>query len=131
MQNSIKIPYLLIKKKYCSSDYKLKIPQNNGRKILVEKILPSKEKKANNVIWKPFLLPRKTPVVIVGKKGFEVATFTQSAKQEYHKHPYGIECYTVIKGKMTIFFNNKNKIILNQGDECIVFPNTFHKIVNK
>ena len=131
MKQSFKPPYLIVRLACAMSDRKLMLAGNNGRKVLVNKLRPDKEVPAKNSLWKPKTPPSRTPVIQTGKGGLEVATFSQSAKQEPHKHLRGTECYTVLKGRMTIRLDNGRPVVLHAGDELIVFPGAVHEILNK
>jgi len=126
------LPYLVLRKECVKSDWKLKVQlkeKNNGRKVLVNEIYPSKEVHAQNPEWKPSTETDKTPIVETGFGGVEVATFTHEAGQDCHKHFIGTEIYTVLEGTMCIRLEEKEEIVLEAGDELIVFPNTTHEVL--
>jgi quercetin dioxygenase-like cupin family protein len=131
MKNPFKIPYLIVRLAGVLSDTKLFLPDNNGRKFLVNRLRPEKEVPAKKPLWKSRAQPCRTPVVQTGKGGLEVATFSQAAKQVRHKHLRGTECYTVLKGRMAMRLDNGRPVVLRAGDELIVFPGTAHEILNK
>jgi quercetin dioxygenase-like cupin family protein len=121
--------YLVIKLSNAESDPKLSAKPNNGRKVLVNELYPDKEFPSKDPQWKAGNPPAKTPVVATGKGGLEVTSFSQSAKQDRHKHRCGTECYTVLKGRMKIRIDSAPPITLLAGDECIIFPGTAHEIL--
>ena len=56
-----------------------------------------------------------TPVVETDYGGIEIATFTEKANQERHKHLISIEMYTVIEGSMTIRIEDNSDVVLQSG----------------
>jgi quercetin dioxygenase-like cupin family protein len=130
---SNQIEYLVLKKQAVQGDWKLHLAprtQNNGRKVLVSEVYPAREYLAHDPEWKPGSPQDKTPVVETGYGGVEVATFTDEAGQDCHKHLIGTEIYTVLEGKMTIRLAEA-ELELEQGDEVIVFPDTPHEVLAK
>ena len=131
MKRKSNIGFLVLRLKNAAADKKLCEPSSNGRKVLVSKIYPDEEKSASERVWKSTVVPEKTPVVETGIGGLEVSTFSEKAKQTRHKHLRATECYTVLKGAMTIRLDNSPPVVLHAGDEIIVFPLTIHEIVRK
>lgn len=127
-----RVPFLVIRKKASELDWKLNLEpkeKNNGRKICVNKIYPSNEYHAKSPEWKPNPKNEKTAVVETGYGGIEVATFSEKAYQERHKHMIATETYTVLEGSMDIRFEEEI-VTLEIGDEIIIFPNTVHEVLN-
>lgn len=130
------IPYLIVNYADVISDPKLQLP-GNGRKFLVNEIYADKEcpiKKGMDPFHPGFLMWKsdyagKAPILEVGFGGTEVATFTQKAKQDRHKHLEATEFYTVLEGKMKIKIDGK-EITLKEKDEVIIFPGTVHEIIS-
>jgi hypothetical protein len=88
------ISHLVLRKTDVESDWKLRIQvkeKNNGRKVLVNEIYSLKEFDAQDSKWTPGPETGKTPVVVTGIGGTEVATFTHEAGQDCHKHLIGTE----------------------------------------
>lgn len=128
----VQVPFLVIRKRESELDWKLNLEpmkKNNGRKICVNKICNSKEYHAKSPEWKPRPEDEKTAVVETGYGGIEVATFSEKAYQNRHKHLISTETYTVLKGSMDIRFEEEI-ITLEVGDEIIIFPNTVHEVLN-
>jgi quercetin dioxygenase-like cupin family protein len=126
------ISHLVLRKIDIESDWKLRIQlkgKNNGRKVLVNEIYPSKEFEAQDFEWIPGPETRKTPVVVTGIGGTEVATFTHEAGQDCHKHLIGTEAYTVLDGTMRVRLDESVIVELSAGDEIIVFPGTVHEVL--
>jgi quercetin dioxygenase-like cupin family protein len=59
----------------------------------------------------------------------EVASFTEQAGQDRHKHLVGTEIYTVIEGTMAIRIGDKDNVILEAGDEVVILPGTVHQVL--
>lgn len=132
------VSHVIIKYADAINDQKLSLSGNNGRKVLVNEIYENKEHHIQKgldtsypdfVIWKPEPNTEgKIPVLEVGYGGVEVATFTEHAKQDRHKHLLGIEIYTVLTGKMRIKIND-NEIELNEKDEVVILSGTIHEVI--
>jgi len=125
------VPFVLIKNEYVLLDSeiiqqenKLGRLNNNGRKILATNIREDfGEELINNPIWRvPKILP-------TGDGGIEIATFTEFANQDRHKHLQGTEIYTVLKGQLKIYINDEGPLILNELDEVVILPGTVHEVV--
>jgi quercetin dioxygenase-like cupin family protein len=121
--------FLVITRREAAADKKLRSRGNNGRKVLVNDLYPDREKPALSALWKSANAPAKTPVVETGKGGIEITTFTQTAKQDRHKHLRGTECYVVLRGRMKIRLDEGQPLVLSAGDECVIFPGTVHEII--
>lgn len=130
------VSHMIIRYSDAINDPKLKLANNNGRKFLVNEIYEDRECHIQEgldssypdfVIWKPNYAD-KVPILKVGFGGTEVATFTEQAKQDRHKHLLGIEFYTILEGTMKIKIDDK-EIELNEKDEAIILPNTIHEII--
>lgn len=133
------ISYIVLKKDNVKADWKLHVQSNNnGRKVLVNGIYPSKESHIQVPEWKPgpktdkIPVPEKdkTPVLETGFGGIEVATFTHEAGQDCHKHLIGTEIYTVLEGTMWMKVD-QTLVTLEAGDEIIVLPNTVHEVLHE
>jgi quercetin dioxygenase-like cupin family protein len=106
--------------------------KNNGRKVLINELFPSKEFPIQNPLWHFGPTDGKTPVLGTGFGGVEIATFTHEAGQDRHKHLIGTEIYTVLEGKMSIRAEDQDPDIeLEAGDEIVISPNTIHEVINK
>ena len=126
------LTHLVLRKTAVESDWKLRVQpkeKNNGRKVLVNQIYPAKEIHAQDFEWAPGPPTGKTPVGETGFGGIEVATFTQEAGQDRHKHLLGTEIYTVLNGVMRMRLAEDVVIELKAGDEIIVFPDTVHEVL--
>ena len=131
MENN-SLPYLVLRKDKAKNDWKVNLEpknSNNGRKIGVNKIFPSKEIYASKKEWEPGNPDGKTPVIETGSGGIEIATFSHMAGQDCHKHLLGTEIYLVLEGKMTIRLNETDIVELDTGDEIVVLPNTAHEVL--
>jgi quercetin dioxygenase-like cupin family protein len=125
------ISHIVLKKDNVKADWRLHIQpkeKNNGRKVLVNEIYPSKESHIQVPVWKPGAETDKTPVLETGFGGVEVATFTHEAGQDCHKHFIGMEIYTVLEGTMRMEVD-QTLVTLEAGDEIIVLPNTVHEVL--
>lgn len=129
------VSHFIVKYLDAIADPKLALIGNNGRKFLVNKIYENKEchiqkgldsKSPDFVIWKADV-DGKVPILEIGCGGTEVATFTEQARQDRHKHLIGTEFYMVLEGKMKIKIHDK-EIELNEKDEVIILPDTVHEI---
>jgi quercetin dioxygenase-like cupin family protein len=127
------ITHLILKKHHAGSDWKLHVEPrtgNNGRKVLVNGMYADRERHAAEPEWEPGPRDGKTPVVETGRGGLEISTFTHEAGQDCHKHLLGTEIYTVLEGSMAIRLEDK-EIVLEQGDEVVVFPGTVHEVLDR
>ncbi len=131
MKQPAKIPYLIVRFADAAADQKLMRPGNNGRKVLVNALRPHTEVAAGDPQWRSAIPPRKTPVVETGAGGVEAATFSQTARQDRHKHKRSTEFYTVLAGVMHVRLNDDKAHTLRAGDELVVFPGTIHEILSK
>jgi len=129
--NNSNVPFVLIKNEYALLDgeliqqeNKLGLLNNNGRKVLATSVREDfGEELIDNPIWRvPKILP-------TGDGGIEIATFTEFANQDRHKHLRGTEIYTVLKGKLKIYINDEGPFILNELDEIVILPNTIHEVI--
>lgn len=125
------VPYVLVTRFFVELDAgpagnKLGKADNNGRKILATDVMSKfGEVEINDPLWRvPAVLP-------TGLGGLEVATFTEFAGQDRHKHGVSTEIYTVLKGTMLIYINDEGPHELNAMDEVIIFPGTIHEVVQK
>lgn len=105
---------------------KLRVPGNNGRKVLATEVLAKfGEKQICKPGWHvPYVLP-------TGEGGIEVATFTEFAGQDRHKHETSIEIYTVLKGSMEIYINDDGPHQVRQMEEVVILPGTVHEVVEQ
>ena len=130
INNENNIPYVIIRKDRARTDRKLQLPNNNGRKVLSITLYENKERNIQEPEWKPGESDKeKTPILVTGPGGLEVATFNQNAKQEAHKHLIGTEIYTVLEGVMEMIIDEQDVIKLKEGDEIVILPNTAHEIL--
>ncbi len=123
------VPYLIMRLKDAANDGKLEQPGNNGRKVIAISLCPAFEKHASVPAWRSAAAGKKTPIVVTGDGGLEVSTFSQTARQDFHKHKRGTECYTVLSGDMKVRLSKRKAITLHAGDELVVFPGTVHEIL--
>ena len=132
-QDSHSVPCVIIRKEYVlldseitDSENKLGKQSNNGRKILATEVKEQfGEQQIAHPVWKvPYVFP-------TGHGGIEVATFTEYASQDRHKHLKGTEIYTVLKGTLEIYINDEGPYILNELDEVVIFPGTIHEVVQQ
>jgi mannose-6-phosphate isomerase-like protein (cupin superfamily) len=122
------VPFVLIKKDDVIRDDKLRKPGNNGRKVAAiryEPDPPFSEKIITDPYWKiPYVLP-------TGDGGLEIATFTEFSGQDRHMHKKSIEIYTVLKGSMEIYLNDKGPFLLAEGEEVLILPGTVHQVCQR
>lgn len=126
---------------------------NNGRKILARDVWQGKEERISQPLWhapcvfptggvRPAEDPLDDAVINVRKPdgveaevplsgNLQVATFTEFSGQDRHMHRRGIETYTVLRGRMEILLNDEGPLLLNEGDEVIVFPWTIHEVIQQ
>ena len=132
-QNKCPVHFVLIKKdavvrdaEVIDEDNKHRKPGNNGRKILAKEVIERfGEKEISDPLWTvPYVLP-------TGEGGVEVATFTEYAGQDRHKHDRSIEIYTVLKGSMQIYINDDGPHQVNELDEIVILPGTIHEVVEQ
>jgi mannose-6-phosphate isomerase-like protein (cupin superfamily) len=104
-------------------DRKLEIPGNNGRKIFATSVMLQKgETVIDNETWSaPAVYP-------TGDGGIEIANVTEFCSQDRHMHNRATEIYTVLKGQLGLFINDKEIPVLNEGDEIVVLPGTIHQV---
>jgi quercetin dioxygenase-like cupin family protein len=125
------VPYVVIslenvKRDGHSDNYylrKLESPGNNGRKIFATSIMPQKgEVLIDKESWTaPSIFP-------TGNGGIEIATFTEHSCQDRHRHDRATEIYTVLKGQMSFYINDKEIPALHDGDEIVILPGTIHQV---
>jgi len=127
------IPFVLIRKHAVLRDAepigkenKLGALNNNGRKILATGVMPQfGEVPIENPIW-------KVPAVLgTGDGGLEIATFTEFAGQDRHKHGVSTEIYTVLKGTMLMYINDQGPYEVHEMEEVVIFPGTVHEVVQQ
>jgi quercetin dioxygenase-like cupin family protein len=130
MTNEHTVPYVVIRKDIAKTDQRLQQPGNTGRKVFAITMYEAKEKPIQEPEWEPGDDDQeKTPLVVTGFGGLEVATFNHHAKQEAHKHLIGTEIFTVLEGEMEIIINEKDCLTLGEGDEIVLLPGTVHEIL--
>ncbi|HEX2958303.1 MAG TPA: hypothetical protein VHO70_15825 [Chitinispirillaceae bacterium] len=102
---------------------KLRTPGNNGRKVFATSVMPQKgESVIDTEIWSaPAIYP-------TGDGGIEIATITEFCSQDRHLHKRATEIYTVLKGQLSMFINDKEIPELGTGDEIVVLPGTIHQV---
>lgn len=130
------VGHVILRKDIVKSDWKIAVvpkENNNGRKVLVNEIFPNAERPINDPEWKPEPPPPEghTPVLETGYGGVEIATFTEKASQDRHKHFACMEIYTVLEGTITIRIGDKQDIVLQTGDEIVVLPGVVHEVLDK
>lgn len=128
------VPYVIITKDAVTRDSpfrghanRLRLPGNNGRKILVTECAPQ-EPFCEHVIGLDELEWRPPAILPTGEGGVEIATFTEFSGQDRHKHIKSMETYTVLKGTMDIHLNDTGPFTLSAGDEVVVLPGTIHQV---
>jgi quercetin dioxygenase-like cupin family protein len=129
--DNLRVPYVVIKLENVEEDAvlkdskirKLENPGNNGRKIFASTVMSNKgETVITNEVWTaPNIFP-------TGDGGFEVSTFTEFSIQDRHRHFIGTEIYTVLRGKLELYINDKKIPALYAGDEIVVLPGTVHQV---
>lgn len=130
------IGHVILRKDIVKSDWKISIvpkENNNGRKVLVNEIFPKAERPIDDPELKPEPPPPAghTPVFETGYGGVEIASFTEKAGQDRHKHFASMEIYTVLEGEMTIRIGDEPKpIVLQAGDEIVVLPGVVHEVLD-
>ncbi|MBN1604710.1 MAG: cupin domain-containing protein [Chitinispirillaceae bacterium] len=102
---------------------KLEVPDNNGRKIFATSVMPQKgETPIDKELWvAPSIFP-------TGNGGIEIATFTEFSSQDRHRHDRATEIYTVLKGHLTFYINDREIPALHEGDEIVILPGTTHQV---
>jgi hypothetical protein len=107
------ISHVILRKRAVQSDWKLTLPEseNNGRKHVVKELWPKRERPIVDPEWVPEPSSGFTPVLVTGDGGTEIATFTEGAGQDRHKHLVSMETYTVLAGTLKIFIDD-------QGGRC-------------
>lgn len=102
---------------------KLETPGNNGRKVFATSVMHHKgETIIDTTMWSaPAIYP-------TGNGGVEIATITEYCSQDRHQHHRATEIYTVLKGQLGMFINDKEIPVLNPGDEIVVLPGTIHQV---
>jgi mannose-6-phosphate isomerase-like protein (cupin superfamily) len=120
-----KPPALLVTLKDAKSDPALLPGGRGARKIVVTEIYSSKEKVADQIIWKPPGEMDKSPVQVM--KDTEVAVFTNRASQDRHYHKIGTEIYMVLEGRMIIEVEGTD-YSLAAGDMIVVNPRAVHQV---
>ncbi len=102
---------------------KLETPGNNGRKVFATSVIPQKgERVIDHEIWSaPAIYP-------TGNGGIEIATISEFCSQDRHLHNRATEIYTVLKGQLGMFINDKEIPVLTAGDEIVVLPATIHQV---
>jgi quercetin dioxygenase-like cupin family protein len=123
------VPFIVVRKERVRQDPWLAVHGNNGRKVLVNHMYPTEEEPLQDTEW--HLGNDRVPVLETGIGGIEVATFTQTARQDCHKHLVGTEIYTVLEGEMSICLEEDSEVKLEAGDELIVLPGTVHEVLAK
>lgn len=130
---SYSVPFVLIKKdavirdaEMIGEENKLGRMNNNGRKVLATTVMPQfGEVEINNPFWKvPAVLP-------TGNGGLEVATFTEFAAQDRHKHALSTEIYTVLKGRLRMYINDEGPYELDAMEEVVILPGTVHEVIQE
>jgi quercetin dioxygenase-like cupin family protein len=102
---------------------KLETPENNGRKIFATSVMPQKgETTIDQELWvAPSIFP-------TGNGGIEIATFTEYSSQDRHRHDRATEIYTVLKGQLIFYINDREIPVLHEGDEIVILPGTVHQV---
>ena len=134
MKNTIS--HVILRKDIVKSDWRIAIEpkeKNNGRKVLVNEIFPKAERPIEDPQWAPESPPPdgQTPVLETGYGGVEIATFTEKAGQDRHRHLASMEVYTVLEGTMTIKIGDRYNVVLQTGDEIVVLPRVIHEVLDK
>lgn len=127
------ISHVVLRKDVVNRDWRISVQpkeKNNGRKVLVNEIFPKTEKHIENPEWEFAPQEGQTPVLETGYGGVEIATFTEKAGQDRHKHLVSMEIYTVIEGAMTIRIGDSNNVVLQSGDEIVVLPGVIHEVLD-
>jgi quercetin dioxygenase-like cupin family protein len=125
------ISHVILRKDVVKQDWKIKVKEkNNGRKVLVNEIFPKTQKHIENPEWGFAPQEDRTPVLETGYGGVEIATFTEQASQDRHKHLVSMDIYTVLEGTMTIRIGDKDDVVLQSGDEIIVLPGVIHEVLD-
>jgi quercetin dioxygenase-like cupin family protein len=126
------ISHILLRKNVVKEDWKLGLEpkeKNNGRKMLVNEVFCETERPIVDPEWRPEPQDGHTPVFETGYGGLEIATFTEKAAQDRHKHLASLETYTVLEGRMTIRIADADKVTLEAGDELVVLPGVVHEVL--
>lgn len=76
--------------------------------------------------WLPGSAGDNTPVLV--SDGLEISYFTETAKQDCHRHQRATEIYNVQSGGVTIVADNE-RYHLGPGDTLVVLPGTVHEVM--
>jgi len=98
-----------------------------ARKLAVTRLWPDREEYIQNCCWSPTRVGQ--PAKVLEGEGFELAYFTERAKQDRHYHRQGTEIYTLIEGLMDIEIEG-DRVRLQPGDSIIVRAGAVHEIEN-
>lgn len=129
--SSSRIGHIVLRKRVVQGDWKLADTKNNGRKYLVKALWEAKERPIVDPEWAFEPRGGHTPVLETGKGGTEIASFTEEASQDRHRHHACTEIYTVLKGKLKIFIEDQGPIELTAGDEIVILPGTVHEVLQE
>lgn len=118
------VPFIYISKARVLRDEKLGLSNNNGRRVCATTVMPEfGEREIEDPRWNP-------PAILpTGDGGLEIATFTEFASQDRHKHESAIEIYTVLAGDMQMYIDDAGPHALQAGDEVVILPGTVHQVV--
>ena len=122
------LPYIWVRKLDAKADFRMLEEGNNGRRVVALKIMPDFSLPLRSRRWQPPLEDEKSWIYESGDKRFEISTFNQLTGQDRHYHKDATEIYTVLDGQMSIWVEN-DIIALDQGDEIIIFPYTWHQVL--
>ena len=122
------LPYVWVRKLDAQADQRMREQGNAGRRVVALKLMPGYSLPLKSCRWQPPLKDSKSWIVESGAKRFEVSTFNQLTKQYRHYHKEATEIYTVLEGQMTIWVKD-DIICLDQGDEIIILPGTWHEVL--
>lgn len=129
------ISHMVLRKSVVQRDWKLADVEdparNNGRKHAVTGLWANKERPISDSEWTFEPEGGLTPVLETGAGGLEIATCTEEANQDRHRHLVSTEIYTVLKGTLRIFIDDAGPIELAAGDEIVILPGTVHQVIQE
>jgi len=119
------VPYVLVRRERVEEDVeRLGAAGNNGRKVCATRVLRELgERELDDPEWNaPAVLP-------TGPGGLEISTLTEFTAQDRHKHERSTEVYTVLRGELSVWIDDRGPLRLAAGDELVVLPGTVHELV--
>ena len=127
-EKKLDLPYIWVRKSDAEADSRMREKGNKGRRVVALELIPEFSHPLETCRWQPPLKGAKSWIFESGDKCFEASTFNHLTKQDRHFHKEATEIYTVLDGQMSIKIKD-DLIVLDQSDEIIIFPNTWHQVL--